>query len=354
MLTKSILRRMWPRAPQAKIDGVMAVAPTLLAKWGINNDLRLAHFMAQISHENGAGTITRENLNYRSADQLLKIFGAKEYSVPRGGKGHSAALTPAQAEALIGKPRELAERVYGLGNPKKAKELGNTKEGDAYACRGGGDLQLTGAGNYRKIGALIGMDLYGHPELFDDPKTSFEVSVIEFVKLGCLPLADQDDCELVTRKVNGGVNGLAERKVWLRKWKAALAADDIVLAPSHISGDVPPPEEPRGGEADKTPSNTAVVATRAGAGVLGGITAAAQVAATVTGPVVETVEQVRQVTDSAGAIVETSKQVVRVAPEGFWMHVLATMRSPGFLACVIILICAAWAVSWWLRRRKGA
>lgn len=243
-LTRPVLRNMWPKAPQAKIDAIVKVAPKVLAEFDITTELRLAHLMAQISHENGAGTIVRESMNY-SAPRMMQIFGVGR---------HSAAVTEAEAEALAYKPAKIAERVYGLGNPKKAKELGNTKPGDGFRFRGNGDLQLTGRGSHERIGALIGVDLAGNPEQLEDPAISFRVACAEFNKLNCIPAADDDDVRLVTRRVNGGYNGLAEREVWLRKWKAALAvAED---EPGVATAPVPPPSEPRGGESDQPKSAT--------------------------------------------------------------------------------------------------
>ncbi|MEH2470469.1 putative chitinase [Nitrobacteraceae bacterium AZCC 2161] len=68
----------------------------------------------------GQGTIVREDMNYR-AERIGQIFGV-----------HSAKVTPAEAERLAHNPKALAERVYGLGNPKWAKEPGNTQPGDGY------------------------------------------------------------------------------------------------------------------------------------------------------------------------------------------------------------------------------
>ncbi len=242
MLTKAVLKKMWPTAAATKINAIAKVAPAVLSEFDIDDPLVVAHLMAQISHENGGGTIIRENMNY-SAPRMLEIFGVGH---------HSAKVTPAEAERIQHKPKEIAERVYGLGNPKKAKELGNTKVGDGYRFRGGGDLQLTGGDSYRRVGDLIGVDLYNKPEQLDDPAISFRCAAAEFVKLNCVKPALDDDVEMVTKRVNGGYNGLAERKVWLRKWKAALAEIPTPAEPppAPVPAPMPPPNEPRGGESD--------------------------------------------------------------------------------------------------------
>lgn len=246
MLTRSMLKTLWPRCQPAKIDAIAAAAPALLRKYGLTSELRVAHLMAQISHECTAGTIVRESMTYTHFDVLKRTFGQGH---------HTAALTDAEVRALLGHPQELAERVYGLGNPKKAKELGNTQPGDGYRFRGNGMLQLTGRGSHTRIGALIGFDLAGKPEMLESPAVSFECAMAEFVALKCLPAADADDVRTVTRRVNGGLNGLAERTVWLRKWKAALrgsATDDAPEAiEAEIEASVPPPAEPRAGESDQ-------------------------------------------------------------------------------------------------------
>lgn len=236
MLTRAMLKRLWPNAKPAKIEAIVKVAPAAFTEYGLTERNDVAHLMAQISHENGGGTIVRENMNYRDPARIMRIFGVGR---------HSAKVTQAEAEALVGRPRDLAERVYGLGNPKKARELGNTRPGDGYRYRGNGDLQLTGGASHKRIGELIGVDLHENPEQLEDPAISFRVAVAEFVKLGCLPPARKDDCRTVTRRVNGGYNGLADREVWLRKWKAALGVTDDKPC------DVPPPAEPRGGESDQ-------------------------------------------------------------------------------------------------------
>ena len=88
----------------------------LFEEHGITTPLRMGHFLAQALHETGGFTVLRESMNYR-ADRLVEIFGAHH---------HSAAVTATEAAKLEGHPEQIAESVYGLGNPRKARELGNT------------------------------------------------------------------------------------------------------------------------------------------------------------------------------------------------------------------------------------
>lgn len=100
-----------------------------------------------------------------------------------------------------------------------------------------------------------------------------------------------------------------------------------------------------------TPTSDKIIkGARTTAGVVGGTAATAQVVSAITGPIGQAVEQVKVVTDNAGDVIETSKQVINIAPDGFWQHALVIMRSPIFLAIVIVVILAAWGLSWWLRR----
>lgn len=76
---------------------------------------------------------------------MVEIFGVGR---------HFAAVTASEAARLAGHPEAIAERVYGLGNPRKARELGNTEPGDGFRYRGDGVLQTTGRGNHRRMGQL--------------------------------------------------------------------------------------------------------------------------------------------------------------------------------------------------------
>lgn len=211
-LTESEWLRLWPEADPAFVRGLVAAQAAVFPATGINTNLRHVHFLAQISHESGGGRIIRENMNY-SADRLFEIFGEGH---------HSAKVSREEAQSLARRPQEIAERVYGLGNPKKSRELGNNQPGDGYRFRGQGLLQLTGRANFARIGKMIGVDLVNHPELATTPATALRIAATEFMILGCLPWADKDDLRQVTIKVNGGLNGLDDRAAWLKKCKRLL------------------------------------------------------------------------------------------------------------------------------------
>jgi putative chitinase len=87
---------------------------------------------------------------------------------------------------------------------------------------GRGGSQVTGHEGYDKLGQKLGLDLLYHPDLVNDPANFLECAVADFILCGCLLFARNDDIDGVTYHLNGGYNGLAERKSWLAKWKAAL------------------------------------------------------------------------------------------------------------------------------------
>lgn len=196
-------------APKAKKEYLKAIkeGQSLIEKAGITTPLRLSHFLAQILHESMGLTVTQENMNYRAA-RIMTIFGVGR---------HSAKITKEEANYLAGKPYALAERVYGLGNPKKAKELGNTKIGDGFKYRGGGILQTTGGGAYKKCGDKVGVDFYNNPELVYSSEHALKPALYEWTLKNCNAAADVNDIGLVTKKINGGSNGLKDRQEWFNK-----------------------------------------------------------------------------------------------------------------------------------------
>ena len=113
MRAAEIVKRLCPRGRPQYLQA-FEHGDDLLDQHGVNTPRRLAHFLAQVLHETGGLTVLREDMRY-SAPRILQIFGVGR---------HSAAVTAAEAAQLAGRPEALAERVYGIGNRRKAAELG--------------------------------------------------------------------------------------------------------------------------------------------------------------------------------------------------------------------------------------
>lgn len=259
MLTRETLRHLWPKAPQSKIDAICSICDDVFAEFGIDDPKVVAQLMANISHENGAGTIVRESGNYKP-DRICEIFGAPH---------SSAAVSASEAQSLAHNGPALFERVYNVPkSPKLAKTLGNCAPGDGYRFRGGGDLQLTGRANYERIGKLTGHpEIVENPDLLADPEISFRVAVAEFVALKCVSPAKRGQTAVVRRLVNGGSNGLAEVTVWVRKWEEALPGVEAPL-PAPRAAD----------STNKSLSSSKIIQGAAGAAASLGTAAASKVA----------------------------------------------------------------------------
>ena len=253
-LDADTLRKLWPKASQGLIDGITAASQEVFANYKINTPLRLAHFMAQISHESDGGTITEENMNYTTAARIAAVWPSR--------------FTIESAQNYVRKPRELANKVYNgrMGNQPYSD--------DGYNYRGRGLLQLTGKESYAKIGKLTGLDLVKNPNLVFTPKFALQIAACEFENLNCLPAADADDIRTVTKRVNGGYIGIDSRRNWLTKWKLALPGlpGDLPATPEAQTeiNNTHLPREADGDPAKKTMTQStegwaAVVATITGA-----------------------------------------------------------------------------------------
>lgn len=158
--------------------GVFAPAlNTAMGRYQIIGVPRVAAFIAQIGHESG---------------QLLYV---RELWGP----------TPAQA------------RYEGRA------DLGNTQQGDGFKFRGRGLIQITGRANYAECGEALGLDLISHPELLEQPEWATKSAAWFWSTRGLNTLADAGDFERITRRINGGLNGLADRLALWEKARAVLA-----------------------------------------------------------------------------------------------------------------------------------
>lgn len=218
-------------APSAKDNYLEAIrgGQQLFDHHNITTPLRMAHFLAQALHETGGFRILRENMNY-SARRMIQIFGVGQ---------HSAAVTVAEATKLAGDPQAIAERVYGLGNPRKARELGNTNPGDGFLYRGNGVLQTTGRGGHKRMGSAVGVNFEDNPDLVTAPEHALKPALIEWTQNDLNSFADRNDIRTITRKINGGFNGLPEREAWFdRVWLLLKNANDPVEAFEIGNGEV--------------------------------------------------------------------------------------------------------------------
>ena len=181
-----------------------------LARFGIESERQIAAWLAQTAHESGGYTMLVENLNYRAATMAVcwpKRFAeaGPDGKPKRDAKG---ALVPNKfALALERKPEAIANVVY-------ASRMGNgpTESGEGWKYRGRGLKQLTGKDNYTRCGQALGLDLVGNPDLLLEPEGA-ALSAAWFWSVNkCGPLADADDFVGLTKKINGGTIGLADRQ----------------------------------------------------------------------------------------------------------------------------------------------
>lgn len=170
------------------VEALNAVLP----KYGIDTPIRLAAFLSQCGHESMGFTVMLENLNY-SAEALMRVF--PKY------------FTLTQAHQYARQPQAIGNRVYAnrMGN-------GNEDSGDGYRHRGHGLIQLTGKDNHRAFAASIGMPLDDAMAYMQTKAGAVESACYYWSTRGLNAVADTGDVVALTKKINGGVNGLAERK----------------------------------------------------------------------------------------------------------------------------------------------
>lgn len=145
---------------------------SLLAKYGITTPLRLAHFFSQIAHESGGF-------------KYLAELGGKSYFDKYEGR----------------------------------KDLGNTQKGDGYKFKGRGYIQVTGRANYSEISKDLKIDFINNPELLEQEVNAMVSALWFWNKRKLNQFADLDDIKTITKKINGGYNGLKERQEYLTQYK---------------------------------------------------------------------------------------------------------------------------------------
>jgi len=188
MLTEDQLRRIVPKMSEQKAEAFLPHINAAMEAFDIDSPLRTAAFIAQLAHESGSFVWMKE------------LWG------------------PTAQQRRYEPPGSLAT------------DLGNTQPGDGRRYMGRGPIQLTGRANYRRYGQLLGLDLERDPDQVAGPEVGFRVAGLYWKSRDINAPADADDIVEVTRRVNGGRNGLADRTEFYERAKRVLA-DGFVAAP---------------------------------------------------------------------------------------------------------------------------
>lgn len=177
-------------------DALIAIMP----KYGITTKRRVAHFVSQCAHESRNFRSLTENLNY-SEKALNAVFGRYFGAPPKRNAAEYAR-----------NPEMIANYVYQDEYRSKRGKLGNTEEGDGWRFRGRGLKQLTGRNNYTAFGKSVGMTAEEAAEYVATEKGAVESACWFWDTNNLNNIADSDNVTLMTKRINGGNIGLADRK----------------------------------------------------------------------------------------------------------------------------------------------
>ncbi|ANI16648.1 glycoside hydrolase family 19 [Pseudomonas citronellolis] len=179
-----------------------------MQRYQITSSVRMAAFLAQIGHESAQLTRLVENLNYDAAG-LARVW-PKRYA-DAAGKPNALALN------LARHPQAIANNTYAGRNGN-----GPASSGDGWLYRGRGLIMVTGRANYRAAGAGIGQPLEDQPELLEQADFAAMSAAWWWSANGLNDLADAGRFDDITRRINGGLNGQADRLALWEKAKAVL------------------------------------------------------------------------------------------------------------------------------------
>jgi predicted chitinase len=183
MITDSQLRQIMPNLPDEKLEQYLPFLNRVMEIYEIDTPLRIAAFLAQLAHESGEFRFMEE------------IWG------------------PTAAQLRYEPPSDLATR------------LGNIEPGDGERYKGRGVIQLTGRFNYQKYGDLLGIDLVSNPTLASTPQIAFSTAGLYWQENDLNELADQEDFETITRRINGGLNGYDHRLMYYERARDVLGVN---------------------------------------------------------------------------------------------------------------------------------
>lgn len=174
MITREQLLAIMPFASK-RVDAFLEPLNEAMQEFGISSPVRVRMFLAQVAHESA-------ELRY--------------------------TLEIASGDAYEGRA-----------------DLGNTEPGDGRRFKGRGLIQITGRDNYRKCGEALGLDLLSDPKILETPVLACRSAGWFWKRKGLNELADAGDFRQVTRRINGGYNGLEERFKYLARASSAIPAE---------------------------------------------------------------------------------------------------------------------------------
>ena len=167
-------------------------------KYDISTPVRQAFFVGQCAHESNNFTKLEEGLNY-SASRIMAVWPSRFPTLDA-------------AAPYANNPEKLANKVYG-----GRADLGNKEDGDGFKFHGRGCIQLTGRDLYERCGEAIGADLINQPQLLVEPHYAALSAAWFWNKKGLNALADSKDYDTMTKRINGGLIGLDDRKAKIAK-----------------------------------------------------------------------------------------------------------------------------------------
>lgn len=201
---------------RSQFEQAAGISAGLAARWfqpitdamnefGITEPQDKAMFIAQVGHESAGFSALVESFNYTPA-ALLTTFGRR--------------VTNYQA-SMLGRANGKPARQEAIANLVYNNRLGNKAAGDGWKYRGRGLIQITGLNNYRDCGNGLKLDLVTSPELLEKDINAARSAAWFYVSKGCLKYTD--DLVRITQIINGGQNGLDDRRVRYAKAKAVIS-----------------------------------------------------------------------------------------------------------------------------------
>jgi predicted chitinase len=212
MLTPEQLHAIMPALPVSKSAALFPFLTAAIDEFAITTPARTAAFLAQLAHESA---------QFRFMEEIWGPTAAQRRYEPQS---------------------------------RLAANLGNTETGDGFRFKGRGPIQITGRANYRRFGGLLGLDLVADPASAARPEVAFRIAGLFWSKKGLNELADErtdDAFREITRRINGGFNGLADRQRFYAIARTVLGVGDAPVTrggAASVRPRAPEPEFGRGWE----------------------------------------------------------------------------------------------------------